>query len=88
MPDPSAGGLVLRKLIQADEGSLWELTRSQEVYCCLPTFLYEWKYPDPREVIRRLYTGCIRESLILAVKSDSRRSVAPAPGISESILGG
>ena len=40
---------------------------SEAVYRYLPTFLFERKYTDIHEVIRRLYTECFEESLILGV---------------------
>ena len=58
---------VLRKLAEKDAEGLRELTNSPSVYRYLPTFLFERKYPDPAEVIRRLYTECLRDSLILGI---------------------
>ena len=59
--------VTLRRLTEADAGSLKELTDSEKVYRYLPTFLYEQKYEDKAYVIRRLYDECIKTSLILGV---------------------
>ena len=59
--------LVLRPLTRADAAGLQELADSPTVYRYLPTFLFERKYPDAREVIDRLYGECLAESIILGV---------------------
>ncbi|MBQ9423925.1 MAG: GNAT family N-acetyltransferase [Pyramidobacter sp.] len=59
--------LILRKIGEEDAGGLSELMHSPGVYRYLPTFLFEKKYEDAREVIRRLYDECLKESLILGV---------------------
>ena len=59
--------IVLRALRDADAPGLRKLTESQNVYRYLPTYLFEKKYPDAREVIRRLYSECFKESIILGV---------------------
>ena len=63
-------GLVLRALKPEDAPGLLELTDSPLVYRYLPTFLFEKKYPDPSECIRRLYGECLQESLILGIFQD------------------
>ena len=63
--------LRLRPLTSRDASDLKELTDSEEVYRYLPTFLFEKKYDDPEEVIRRMYDECLDESLIIGVFSDS-----------------
>lgn len=45
---------------------------SPRVNRCLPTFLFEQKYNDSREVIRRLYDECLKESLILGIYEQDR----------------
>ena len=70
IPSIRDGHLELRQLTQRDADALRELTESEEVYRYLPTFLFEKKYDDPEEVIRRLYNECLEESLILGVFSD------------------
>ncbi|MBQ4491159.1 MAG: GNAT family N-acetyltransferase [Pyramidobacter sp.] len=59
--------LILRKIGEEDAGGLSELMHSPGVYRYLPTFLFEKKYEDAHEVIRRLYDECLKESLILGV---------------------
>ena len=59
--------LVLRKIKETDAAGLAELTRSENVYRYLPTFLFERKYDDVREVIRRLYDECFKDAIILGV---------------------
>lgn len=59
--------LVLRKIEETDAEGLSELTHSPDVYRYLPTFLFEQKYEDVHEVIRRLYDECFKESIILGV---------------------
>ncbi|MBQ6322273.1 MAG: GNAT family N-acetyltransferase [Lachnospiraceae bacterium] len=59
--------ITLRALSGADENGLRELVSSRNVYRYLPTFLFEKKYEDVSEVIRRLYDECFRESIILGV---------------------
>ena len=59
--------LVLRKIEETDADSLSELAHSPNVYRYLPTFLFEQKYEDVHEVIRRLYDECFKESIILGV---------------------
>ncbi len=67
IPVLNNGQIELRALTQADAEALEEMVNSRRVYRYLPTFLFEKKYPDVREVIRRLYTECLEESLILGV---------------------
>ncbi len=59
--------IVLERLEDRHAGALAELARSERVYRYLPTFLFEQKYPDAREVIRKLYDEALEESLILGV---------------------
>ena len=59
--------LVLRKIEEKDAEGLSELAHSPNVYRYLPTFLFEQKYEDVNEVIRRLYDECFKESVILGV---------------------
>lgn len=53
----------------ADAEALQALRTDREVYCYLPTFLYEQKYADAHEVIRRMDEECFqtKESLLLAI---------------------
>lgn len=59
--------LVLRGLVPADAPGLTELVNSPKVYRYLPTFLFEKRYADVQEVIRRLYDEGWKESIILGV---------------------
>ena len=59
--------IVLRRIGEEDAEALADLTRSAAVCRYLPTFLFERKYDDAREAIRRLYTECFPESLILGI---------------------
>ena len=63
------GRVMLRRIVPADAEALQDLRTDQEVYRYLPTFLYEQKYPDVHEVIRRMDEECFqtKESLLLAV---------------------
>lgn len=64
--------LEIRALSPADADALQELMDSPAVYRYLPTFLFEKKYKDARQVIGRLYDECLKESLILGIyKGDS-----------------
>ena len=67
LPHKKSERLVLKKLEDADAPDLQTLVESPAVYRYLPTFLFEKKYGDVHEVIRRLYTECFRESIILGV---------------------
>ena len=59
--------LILKKVEEKDAEALQAFTRDPEVYRYLPTFLFEQKYADAHEVIRRLYTECFQESIILGI---------------------
>ena len=67
IPTMQGDRVTLRRLTEANAGSLKELTDSEKVYRYLPTFLYEQKYEDKAFVIRRLYDECLESSLILGV---------------------
>lgn len=64
-------GIVLRKLTEADAEGLQELVDNKKVYRYLPTFLFEKKYPDVKQVIARLYDECFEEAIILGVFEDN-----------------
>lgn len=61
--------LIIRKMTEDDAEALTELTARDKVYSTLPSFLYELKYDDKREVIKNLDRDCFEteESLILGV---------------------
>lgn len=64
--------IVLRRLTEEDAEPLKELSESPAVNRYLPTFLFEKKYDDSREVIRRLYDECFEESIILGIYEQDR----------------
>lgn len=59
--------VTLKKITAADASGLSELINNDNVYRYLPTFLFERRYADIDEVIAKLYTECLEESLILGV---------------------
>ena len=83
IPVLNNGQIELRALTQADAEALEEMVNSRRVYRYLPTFLFEKKYPDVREVIRRLYTECLEESLILGVFTGDGSSFDTFCGLAE-----
>ena len=52
--------LIIRKMDENDAEALGALARSREVYRFEPTFLFEHKYDDPKEVIARMDAECFR----------------------------
>ena len=62
--------IVLRALTEADAIPLQRMKDDPHVYRTLPTFLFEQRYADAGEVIRRLYSECRKESIILGVFSN------------------
>ena len=74
-PEPPVlmhGRLCLKPLSLSDAESLRMLTQQESVYRYLPTFLFEKKYDQPEEVIRRLYDEGLSESLILGIFMEKR----------------
>ena len=67
IPRLEKDGITLSRLLPEHAESLRELIGNPRVYRYLPTFLFEKKYGNPSEVIRRLYGECLRESMILGV---------------------
>ena len=69
--------LILREMRPADAAALGELAGDPSVYAFLPTFLFEQKYADPSEVIRRHRAECVdvKESILLAVCERSEPSL-------------
>ena len=61
--------LILRKPQLRDAEALKALTEDPQVYRYLPTFLFETKYEDPQEVIRRIDEECFRtrDAILLAI---------------------
>ena len=69
--------IILRKMTETDADALGELAGNAKVYQYLPTFLFEQKYADPREVIARMDAECFdtKESILLGIylKEESDR---------------
>lgn len=59
--------ITLDRITLSDADSLSELCSSEEVYRFLPANLFEQKYDDKKEVIRKLYDECLEESLFLGI---------------------
>ena len=61
--------LILRKMIDTDADALGALAHNETVYRYLPTFLFEQKYDDAHEVLRKMDEECFdtKESLFLGV---------------------
>ena len=61
--------IILRKMTMDDAEGLGDLSHNLRVYRYLPTFLFEQKYDDPREVIARMDAECFdtKESILLGV---------------------
>ena len=72
LPVLQGEGLLLRPLESADAGDLLRLTRQENVYRYLPTYLFEKQSGDMEAVIRGLYHECLEDSLILGVFRDRR----------------
>ena len=70
IPYIEEGRITIRALTQDDAGPLQEFMEAEKDFRYLPTFLFEMQYDDAEEVISRLYTECIRESMILGVFVD------------------
>ena len=61
--------LILREMKEADAPLLDRLSSDPRVYVYLPTFLYEQKYKDPLEVIRKMKQECFltKDSILLGI---------------------
>ena len=74
--------ILIHKMSESDAGDLHALATDPEVYKTLPTFLFEQKYPDALEVIRRLDRECFekKDSIIMGVylKTDPQRLIGIA----------
>ena len=74
-PEPpvlAGGRLCLKPLSLSDADDLRKLTREEAVYRYLPTFLFEKKYSQPKDVILRLYDEGLTDSLILGIFMEKR----------------
>ena len=67
IPKLESERLVLRELTRSDAAELQACLDSPRVYRYLPTFLFEHKYQKAEDVIDRLYTECLSDSLILGI---------------------
>ena len=68
--------IAMSRLTEADIPGLEELTAQPDVGATIPTFLYEYKYEDKREMLAHMDEECFdtKESILLGVRS---RSEAP-----------
>ena len=74
-PEPPAlagSRLCLQPLSLSDADSLRMLVQEESVYRYLPTFLFEKKYDQPKDVLLRLYDEGLNDSLILGVFMEQR----------------
>ena len=69
MPFIEGEHVILREITESDAPSLSKLAHSESVYRYLPTVLYEQKYEDAAEAIRRMRGECFdtKESILLAI---------------------
>ncbi len=72
IPGLRSDRLFLRQITEKDADDLKRMTDSPVVYRYLPTFLFEKKYEDIHDVIRKLYDECLEESLILGIFTDEQ----------------
>ena len=77
--------ITLRKMTEDDADALKALTEEENVYKTIPTFLYELKYPDKREVIARMDEECFATELyvLLGVYLNSGEETGKMVGIAE-----
>ncbi len=61
--------IIIRKMTMEDVGALEAFAGNERVYKYLPTFLYEQKYEDKRDVIAKMDEECFdtKESILLGV---------------------
>ncbi len=61
--------IILRKMTLNDVSFLKAMTQEKEVYRFLPTFLYELKYDEKDQVIRKMDEECFfnKESILLGI---------------------
>lgn len=71
--------LILREMRPEDASALGVIASDPSIYTYLPSFLFEQKYDDPAEVIKRHRAECVgtKESILLAIceKSDPGRMI-------------
>jgi len=61
--------IVLKEMTLEDAPALGRIASDRRVYVYLPTFLYEQKYADPAEAIKRMRQECFetRQSVLLGI---------------------
>lgn len=61
--------VVLKKMGAADADALSDMVKNKQLYRYLPTFLYEQKYEDIREMLAKMDEECFlpKESLLLGI---------------------
>jgi len=61
--------VVLKKMSAADADALSDMVKNEQLYRYLPTFLYEQKYEDIREMLAKMDEECFlpKESLLLGI---------------------
>ena len=69
MPCLENDRIILKEMTLEDAPALESISSDPKVYVYLPTFLYEQKYDDPREVIRRMREECFlkKDSIMLGI---------------------
>ena len=81
-PDLSDDMIRIRKMRESDAEALRAFTSNERIYRYLPSFLYELKYEDKRDVIARMDEECFapKESILMGVylHSDPERLVGIA----------
>lgn len=79
MPYLENDTLLMREMKAEDAKDLAALAHDPAVYIYLPTFLYEQKYADAEEVIRRMHEECFltKDSILLGIflKSDPEKMI-------------
>ncbi|MBR2990380.1 MAG: GNAT family N-acetyltransferase [Solobacterium sp.] len=80
IPYLNNGHIHLRELSEQDADDVRLITENPGVYRYLPAFLFERKYPDQREMIRRIKTECFdtKESILLGICEEDDRVIGIA----------
>ena len=71
--------IIIRVMVESDAEALNKLKRDKDVYRYIPTYLYEQKYEDGLEVIKRMKAECFdkKEQMLLGTflkESDGEKS--------------
>ena len=61
--------LIIRKMSFSDAKALKEMTENRNIYHYLPTFLYECRYEDKREVLEKMDVECMKthDSVLMGI---------------------